>query len=231
MSRASAHRWYLSPAEAIALQKELAVKVQRRDHLGPRGRRGIRHVAGVDVAIEDSGKTARGAVVVLRLPALETVEEAVARRAVTFPYVPGLLSFREVPVVLDALEELELRPDMLMCDGQGLAHPRRFGLACHLGLLSDLPSIGVGKSRLVGRHAEPGSEKGDWAPLTDRNSRTGRTERFGAVLRTRARVKPVYVSIGHRVSLRTARAYTLRCTDRFRLPEPIRRADKLSKAR
>ena len=224
------HRWDLSPKQAIALQKELASKIERRDRLPPGGRRALKHIAGLDVAFEDGGKVTRGAAVVLRMSDLEPVASAVARRPTVFPYIPGLLSFREVPVLLDALAMLDTAPDILMCDGYGIAHPRRFGIACHLGLLTDLPTIGVGKSRLTGSHEEPGLEKGDWTPLFDRPKGGGREERLGAVLRTRAGVKPVYVSTGHRVSLKTALAVTLRCTTRYRLPEPVRLADKLSKA-
>jgi deoxyribonuclease V len=224
------HDWTLTPTRAIALQKELAALVERRDRLAPGGRRALKHIAGLDVAFEDGGKVTRGAAVVLRLTDLAPVASAVARRPTGFPYIPGLLSFREVPVLLDALAMLDIRPDILMCDGHGLAHPRRLGIACHLGLLTGLPAIGVAKSRLCGSHEEPGSEKGDWTPLTDTPKGGGRRTRLGAVLRTRAGVKPVYVSTGHRVSLRTALALTLRCATRYRLPEPVRLADKLSKA-
>jgi deoxyribonuclease V len=212
------HSWSLSVPEAVALQKDLSRQVVRDDRLGP-----VRHVGGVDVGFEDGGRIARAAVVVLRLADLSLMTWAIARREVTFPYVPGLLSFREMPAVLDALERLEAAPDLLLCDGQGLAHPRRFGIACHLGLIAGLPSIGVAKSRLVGTHDEPGPGRGDRAPLVDRG------EVIGAVLRTRIRVKPVYVSIGHRVSLEMAIDYVMRCTMRYRLPEPTRLADKLSR--
>ena len=224
------HDWTLTPTRAIALQKELAALVERRDRLAPGGRRALEYIAGLDVAFEDGGKVTRGAVVVLRLTDLAPVASAVARRPTGFPYIPGLLSFREVPVLLDALAMLDIRPDILMCDGHGLAHPRRLGIACHLGLLTGLPAIGVAKSRLCGSHEEPGPEKGDWTPLTDTPKGGGRRTRLGAVLRTRAGVKPVYVSTGHRVSLRTALALTLRCATRYRLPEPVRLADKLSNA-
>ncbi len=223
------HDWDLSPKRAIALQKELAAKVERRDRLPPGGQDALTHIAGLDVAFEESGEVTRGAVVVLRLADLEPVASAVARCPTEFPYIPGLLSFREVPVLLDALAMLDTAPDILMCDGQGLAHPRRFGIACHLGLLTDLPAFGIGKSRLTGSHAEPGPEKGDWAALVDKPKGSA-TEQIGAVLRTRAKVKPVFVSTGHRVSLDTAMALTLRTTDCYRLPEPVRLADKLSKA-
>jgi len=168
------HDWDLTPKQAIALQKELAAKVEQRDRLPPGGRRALKHIAGLDVAFEDGGKVTRGAVVVLRMADLETVAEAVARRPTSLPYIPGLLSFREVPVLLDALALLDIPPDILICDGHGLAHPRRFGIACHLGLLTGLPAIGVAKSRLTGRHDEPGSEKGYWAALVDTPKGGGR---------------------------------------------------------
>ena len=234
-NKESLHDWDLSPKQAISLQKELAAKVERRNRLPKGGRRALKYIAGLDVAFEDRGKVTRGAAVVLRLSDLAPVASAVARRPTSFPYIPGLLSFREVPVLLDALAMLDVAPDILMCDGHGLAHPRRFGIACHLGLLTDLPAIGVGKSRLTGRHDEPGPEKGDWTPLVAAPKAGapkggGKSERLGAVLRTRSGVKPVYVSTGHRVSLKTALALTLRCALCHRLPEPVRLADKLSKA-
>ncbi|MCI0577396.1 MAG: deoxyribonuclease V, partial [Chloroflexi bacterium] len=145
-----------------------------------------------------------------------------ARRPTTFPYIPGLLSFRETPAVLEALAQLTIRPDLLLCDGQGLAHPRRLGIACHLGLLSDIPSIGVAKSLLVGRHEPLADERGRWQPLRDRG------EVVGAVLRTRAGVAPIYVSIGHRISLETALKYVMRCTPKYRLPETTRQAHRLA---
>ena len=147
---------------------------------------------------------------------------ALARIPTQMPYIPGLLSFREIPAVLAAWEQLTVLPDLLLCDGQGLAHPRRFGLACHLGLLLDLPTIGVAKSRLIGSHVPPAPDKGSWQPLEDKG------EVIGAVLRTRANVTPVYVSSGHRVSLRTAVAWTLRCVTRYRLPETTRAAHRLA---
>ncbi|NEQ34486.1 MAG: deoxyribonuclease V, partial [Leptolyngbya sp. SIO4C5] len=142
-----------------------------------------------------------------------------------FPYVPGLLSFREVPTILVALSQLQTEPDLLLCDGQGIAHPRRLGIASHLGLLVDLPSIGVAKSRLTGTHAEVPPEKGSWVPLQDKG------ETIGAVLRSRTNTKPLYISSGHRVSLETAIAYVLQCTPKYRLPETTRWADKLASNR
>jgi len=212
------HSWGLSTTEAVALQKRLATDVVREDRLGP-----VRRVAGVDVGYGRRGGDARAAVVVLDLADLAVLESATASRAVVFPYVPGLLSFREAPVVIEALGKLRVQPDLLLCDGQGIAHPRRLGIASHLGLLLDIPTIGVAKSRLIGTHKDPGPRRGDRAPLTDKG------EVIGAVLRSRPGTKPIYVSIGHRVRLDTAVAFVMRCTTRFRLPETTRAADRLSK--
>ncbi len=215
------HPWPRTTAAAVAVQQELRKRVIARDRLGT-----VRYVAGVDVGFEGRGKdaVARAAVVVLRLADLEPVDQAVVRRRTGFPYVPGLLSFRELPAVLDALERVGRTPDLVLCDGQGLAHPRRFGIACHLGVLLDVPAIGVAKSRLVGRHAEPGAQRGDWAPLWLED------KVVGAVLRTRVGTRPLYVSTGHRVGLETAIDYVMRCAPRYRLPETTRLADRLSRA-
>lgn len=185
----------------------------------------MRHVAGVDVAYDRRGRSgvARAAAVVFSFTGLEILDSAALSLAVDFPYVPGLLTFREAPAALAVLEKLSVRPDVLLCDGQGLAHPRRLGFASHLGLFLDTPSIGVAKSVLVGAYAEPGPDKGDWTPLIDRE------EVVGAALRTRSGARPIFVSIGHRVSLATAIDLVLRCTTRFRLPETTRAADRLSK--
>jgi len=164
----------------------------------------------------------RAAVAVLDADSLELAESAVVSVTARFPYVPGLLSFREAPAVLLALSRLRQPPDLLLCDGQGIAHPRRLGIACHLGLVSGLPSIGVAKSRLVGSYREPGAARGDWSELRDGE------EIIGAVLRSRQGVKPLFVSIGHRVCLQTAIAWTLRCVTRYRLPETTRAAHRLA---
>lgn len=210
--------WPTTAAEAIALQKTLATRVIATDQLP----QAIQYVAGVDAGFEDNGQTTRAAVVVLSFPDLSPVEEALVRTPTTFPYVPGLLSFREAPAVLEALAQLQTSPDVILCDGQGLAHPRRFGIACHLGLICDLPSIGVAKSRLIGTHAEPPTEKGAWIPLMDKG------DRIGAVLCSRAKTKPLYISAGHKISLETALDLVLRCTPRYRLPETTRYADRLA---
>jgi len=211
------HEWNLTAEAAIALQQTLKREVITTDRLGE-----VQRVAGVDVGFEDSGETTRAAVAILSFPDLQVQEQTIARRPTTFPYIPGLLSFREVPAVLDALEKLRTLPDLLLCDGQGTAHPRRFGIACHLGLLTDLPSIGVGKSLLVGKHAEVPDVKGAWQPLEHKG------ETIGAVLRTRVKTKPLYISPGHRVSLPTAIDYVLHCTTKYRLPETTRFAHKLA---
>lgn len=211
------HRWDLTPAEAIALQQELRSLVITSDDYGQ-----VTTVAGVDVGFEARGAVTRAAVAVMDYPSLVPRASAIARRQTEFPYIPGLLSFREVPAVLDAIAQLSAPPDLLLCDGQGYAHPRRFGIACHLGLLTGIPSIGVGKSRLVGTHAELGLERGAHQYLHHQS------EIIGMVLRTRAGVRPVYVSSGHRVSLDSAVAFVLACTGRFRLPEPIRQAHRLA---
>lgn len=212
-----AHSWNVSPSEARAIQEDLRRRVVAQDDFGE-----IRQVAGTDVAFEEQGQVTRGAIAVLDYPGLELVEHAIARRPTSFPYIPGLLSFREIPVLLDAMRALHRRPDLVICDGQGTAHPRRFGLACHLGVLTDLPAIGVAKSRLVGRHESVPDRKGAWVPLTDGE------EVIGAVLRTRRGVRPVYVSPGHRVGLESAIRLTLDCITRFRLPETTRWADRLA---
>lgn len=214
------HAWEVSPKEAREIQQRLRTLVETADRIG-----NIERVAGVDVGFDKKNGLTRAAVAVLTFPELEPSEQALVTLPTRFPYVPGLLSFREAPAILAALERLERLPDVLLCDGQGVAHPRRFGIACHLGVLTDLPSIGVAKKRLVGSHAEPGDARGDWVPLVHED------ETIGAVLRTRAGVKPVYVSCGHRVSLATAVDLVMRCTTRFRLPETTRRADRLASNR
>jgi deoxyribonuclease V len=213
------HPWDVTPAEARAIQERLRDGVGREDDFGP-----VRLVAGTDVAFEDAGRITRGAVAVLEFPSLELVEHAVARLPTRFPYVPGLLSFREIPALLEALARLGRRPDLVLCDGQGIAHPRRFGLACHFGVLTGLPCIGVAKSRLIGSHEEPPADKGGRADLFDGD------ELIGAVVRSRSGVRPLYVSTGHRVGLESAVRYTLACCPRYRLPETTRWADRLAAA-
>lgn len=211
------HRWDVSPKEAIAIQQRLRGLVRIvDDYASPR------LIAGVDVGFEDKNRIIRAAIAVLDFPALNLVERAIARLPTAFPYVPGLLSFREVPAVLAAMEQLTRLPDMLLCDGQGVAHPRRLGIASHLGVLLDLPTIGVAKSRLVGTYDEPAEEKGAWQPLYDKE------ELIGCVLRSRSRVKPLYISPGHRIGFDAAREVVLACTTRYRLPETTRWAHRLA---
>lgn len=211
------HAWPLTVEEAIAIQEQLRGEIITSDQLGT-----VQYVAGVDMGFEEAGTISRAAVAVLSFPALQLQESAIARRPTSFPYVPGFLSFWEIPAVLDALEKINTTPDLILCDGQGIAHPRRFGIACHLGLIVNIPTIGVAKSLLIGKHEEVAEERGSWQPLRHRS------ETIGAVLRTRARTKPLYVSGGHRVSLPTAIEYVLRCTPKYRLPETTRIADKLA---
>ena len=212
------HTWDLSPAEARRLQEELRGQVVRENVMsGPPAR-----VAGIDIGFERNGAVTRAAAVVLGYPGLEVVDTAIARRPTRFPYVPGLLSFRECPAALAALERLTASADVLVCDGQGYAHPRRFGLACHLGLLTGVPSIGVAKSRLIGVHEPVPDTKGAWVPLRDGG------ETVGAVIRTRKGVKPVFVSVGYGFTLATAVDLVLDLTPRYRLPETTRHAHRLA---
>ena len=215
-----AHPWDVTPAEARAIQQQLRGRVSNRDRL-----KKLRRVAGVDVGFEDGGRRTRAAVAALAFPSLEPEAEAVAVLPTCFPYVPGLLSFREIPAIVAALSRLKDIPQLILCDGQGYAHPRRFGLACHLGVLTDIPTIGVAKSRLIGTHGPVPRSRGRWVPLMDGK------ETIGAVLRTRTDVKPVFVSVGHRVSLETAVVLVMKCVTRYRLPETTRAADRLASAR
>ncbi|MBI2909967.1 MAG: deoxyribonuclease V [Chloroflexi bacterium] len=207
------HGWRVSPAEARLIQRELASQVSTGNEIAE-----VHLVAGVDLAAGNRSGAARGAVVVLQYPELAPVETSVVERELEFPYVPGLLSFRETPVIIEACERLSAQPDLFLVDGQGYAHPRRFGFACHLGLLLDVPTVGCAKSILVGQHEELGKEAGSRANLIDRG------EVVGAAVRTRAGVRPVYVSIGHRVDLEAAMDWVLRCCRSYRLPEPLRLA-------
>jgi len=212
------HEWDVSTDEATAIQRRLVEAVDETPL-----RADVETVAGVDVSIRDD--TAQAAIVVLRLPDLERVDEAVHRCEVPFPYVPGLLSFRETPPVLPVLGQLSVPPDVVMTDSHGRAHPRRFGFACHLGVLLDCPTLGVAKSILVGDPAGPlDAEKGSRVPLVDDG------ETVGTVLRTRTDVNPVYVSVGHRLALEDAVRLTLDCSPRYKIPEPTRQAHKLSRA-
>ena len=208
-------RWPSTIPEARRVQ----LRLRRRLRVGG-GPRQVRLVAGADCAFSSDGRTMWAAIAVVQLPGLEPVAHAWATGRVTFPYVPGYLSFREGPVFLSAARRLRIRPDLWLFDGQGVAHPRGFGLAAHLGVLLDAPSVGCAKSRLVGEHCEPGQRRGEWTSLL-----LG-PKRLGAVVRTRDGVRPLYVSVGHRVSLAPAIAWVLACC-RYRVPEPIRLAEQL----
>ncbi|MEU4316388.1 endonuclease V [Nocardia sp. NPDC024068] len=210
------HEWAVGEEEAVAIQRRLRDRVRVTDDHGP-----IRRVAGLDVAYRDPD-IAVGVVTVLDSDSLAVIDRAVVRERIEFPYISGLFAFREVPALTRALETLSVEPDALICDGHGLAHPRRFGLAAHLGVLTGLPSIGVAKN-FHGPHTEPGRGRGDWSPLLDGGETVGRA------LRTQPGVKPVFVSVGHRFTLDTACALVLRLAPRYRLPETTRTADHLGR--
>lgn len=209
--------WPATAAEAEAVQERLRGRLVL-DEAGPQV---VRTVAGLDVAYEEGSDRLAAAVVVLDAGTLEVVEAAVVRTTARFPYVPGLFAFRELPALVEALEQVATVPDLLVCDGHGLAHPRRAGLACHLGVLTGLPTVGVGKTPLVGSWTGPGPRRGDHAPLLDG------AETVGRVLRTRDGVKPVFVSVGSRIDLDTAARHVLALAPRHRLPETTRAADHL----
>jgi deoxyribonuclease V len=210
------HRWAVTPAQASAIQGRLAPLVRQVPLAGV-----PRFVAGVDAAFSGDERRCLAAVVLWDLHAGAVIEQHVVARPLTFPYVPGLLSFREGPAILAALRQLRTPPDVLLCDGHGLAHPRRVGIACHLGIILNRPTIGCAKSRLIGTHREPGTRRGAVAPLRDDG------QRIGSVLRTQDGIKPVFVSVGHRIDLRSAQRIVLPCAIRYRLPEPTRLADQL----
>ncbi|MFC1935840.1 deoxyribonuclease V [Chloroflexota bacterium] len=215
------HPWSVSVEGAQAIQVRLAAQVSRFNGVPEQPQ----YVVGTDISPPDARGVSRGAAVVMRLPDLQVVEVKCAEGKPGFPYVPGFLSFREAPLVLGALERLTITPDLLLADGQGLAHPRRFGLACHLGLLAGLPAIGCAKSILLGRHGPLGRELGSWASLQDRG------EVVGAALRTRDGVSPIYVSVGHKMDLPSALRWTLACCAGYRMPEPTRLAHQAAAGR
>jgi deoxyribonuclease V len=212
------HPWDLSPREAIVLQLRLSGRIIRKSTVNIQD---VATIAGVDVHFYDNLSVA--AVVTIRLTDLETVEYATAAERIRYPYIPGLLAFREGPVVLEAMRKLSLPPDLLIFDGQGIAHPRRCGLASHMGLLLDRPAIGCAKKLLSGCYQKPGTVKGSYSFLTE-----GR-ETIGAALRTRSEIKPLFVSIGHRMNLQDCIDIVLKCCPRYRLPEALRRADQLAR--
>ncbi|GGT95790.1 endonuclease V [Streptomyces lateritius] len=211
--------WPADEAAARALQRELRGRLVL-DEPGPEP--GTGHVTGLDVAYDDERDLVAAAAVVLDARTLDVVEETTAVGRVSFPYVPGLLAFREIPTVLAALDSLTVDPGLLVCDGYGLAHPRRFGLASHLGVLTGLPSIGVAKNPFTFTYDQPGPDRGDFSPLLADGG-----EEVGRALRTQSGVKPVFVSVGHRVSLAHACAHTLLLAPRYRIPETTRHADSL----
>jgi len=214
------HGWDLSRDDARRLQRTLATEVLREDDLPD-----VRSVAGVHLSYPRTASgavTGRAAVVVVMLPGLAIVEERVTIRSVTFPYIPGLRSFRETPFALAALDQLTSLPDLLLIDGHGIAHPQRFGVASHIGLLLDVPTVGCSTSAPVGVATEPDTQVGAWSPLTDQH------EVIGAAVRTRTGSRPVYVSTGHRISLESAIAAVLQCTAGYRQPEPLRLAARLA---
>lgn len=211
------HAWAVTPGEAMQIQEAVRAKVL------PRGRvTALRLVAGADAAFDLRANRIYAGIAVLAFPSLEIVETATISREVTFPYVPGLLSFREAPALLQAFTQLMTEPDLIFIDGHGLSHPRKAGIACHIGVLLDRPAIGCAKSLLVGAYREPGSARGSTAELRDKEGTL-----IGAVVRTRDRVKPVFVSIGHKVGLAEAVRLTLACGKGYRIPEPTRQADLL----
>jgi deoxyribonuclease V len=214
------HRWDLGPKEAIALQRELRERITIAD--GPDE---IECVAGIDVGLKRG--QARAAVIILSFPKLQEIEHVTAERPIEFPYVPGLLSFREAPVIIDALAKLNHVPDVILFDGQGYAHPRRMGIATHIGILLDHPTVGCAKSRLTGSYQEPGHERGCYSLLYDTGG-DGSIAVIGAVVRTRTNVKPVYVSIGAKTRLDRAIDIVLACGRGLKLPEPLRLAHRLA---
>ncbi len=221
MTEPISHPWDLDPAQARTLQAELAPLVDSTSPLPH-----WQTLAAVDVSFDRGGDTLFAAVVVVEAETFRVVERVSLDAPATFPYVPGLLSFREAPALLKAFDLLKTRPDVVICDGQGQAHPRRFGIACHLGLILDLPAVGCGKSRLCGKFAEPGPDRGDRSPLLDKG------EVIGTVLRSRRGVKPLFVSVGHRCNLESAVDLVLSLTPKYRVPIPTRLAhDEVNRVR
>ena len=213
------HNWNLSTSEARQIQNELAGKVDRNNRIDK-----IKFIAGIDVGFDLKRKISRSAIAVLSYPELELIEFAKAEIETVFPYIPGLLSFREIPVIIEALKKIKKIPDVILCDGQGIAHPRRFGLACHIGVLTDIPTIGVAKSRLIGEYGLLELEKGSMVAL-----KSG-SEIIGKVVRSRTNVKPLFISVGHKVDLDKCLEIVLNCLTKYRLPETTRWAHKLASA-
>lgn len=213
------HDWTLAPREAVELQKQLRADVQ----VAPLAR-SIKTIAGADISFNKFSKTVYAGLVVLALPSLNVIEEVCVVSETSFPYVPGLLSFREAPSVLEAWAKLKTEPDAVMFDGHGLAHPRRVGIASHVGLIIERPTLGCAKSVLVGKYEEPEMTRGAWTAMIDKG------ETIGAALRTKTNVQPIFVSVGHLIDLAGAIALTLQCDGGYRQPEPTRRAHHLVNA-
>lgn len=213
------HDWNVSPSGAVQLQQQLRDRVQLHPLSAP-----VNTIAGADISFNKYSPTLHAAFVLLALPSLEVIEEAGALAETNFPYVPGLLSFREIPPLLEAWSKLTITPDAIMLDGQGIAHPRRFGIACHLGLIVGVPAFGCAKSVLTGRYEEPALERGSRSPLVDRE------DVIGVALRTKRNVRPVYISAGHNIDLEDSVRLTLACYGGYRQPEPTRRAHMLVNA-
>lgn len=209
------HEWNVSTEEAIEIQKHLAAEVSKKDEIN-----NPFLVAGVDVSGANEEGTAKAAIVILDYPDLNLLDSVILEDEISFPYVPGLLSFREIPILIKAFEKLEAVPDLVMVDGQGIAHPRRLGLAAHLGLFIDVPTIGCAKSRLIGTHRELPNESESWTELFDES------EIIGAVVRTKINTNPLYISVGHKISLEKSVYWTLQCCRKYRLPEPTRLAHR-----
>lgn len=219
-SMSSLHDWTnITPAEAVALQQQLRSQIRIEPLTKP-----VQTIAGCDISFNKFEETVYAGIVVLDLETLETVEEAGVVSTATFPYVPGLLSFREIPSLLEAWAKLTTEPDVVMFDGQGIAHPRRIGIASHGGLFLNRPTFGCAKSVLVGKYDEPAPERGSWSPMLHYR------DVVGAALRTKKNVNPVYVSPGHLIDLETAIDLTLKCDGGYRIPEPTRRAHNLVNA-
>lgn len=212
----SPHNWKVTPGQAVEIQKKLSLQVCQKRPLPE-----IRIVAGIDAAYSADGKRCIAGVILWDRQEREVIEKHIAVRPLEFPYIPGLLSFREMPAALAALRKLQHCPDAIICDGQGIAHPRRFGIACHVGVIAKIPTIGCGKSRLIGSYTAPANKRGSASPLSVQK------EVVGTVLCTKDRVKPLFVSVGHLIDLPTAEQLVLACATGYRLPEPTRLADHL----
>ncbi|MCX6012601.1 MAG: deoxyribonuclease V [Chloroflexi bacterium] len=207
------HEWIVPIQQAIEIQYKLASQVICRDIIND-----VRFIGGVDISVKKGIKVATAAIVILEYPGLKLVDSITVQNEVRFPYIPGLLSFREIPVLLPAFKQLSIQPDLILVDGQGIAHPRRIGLASHLGLFLNIPTIGCAKSRLCGNHTDVPDAAGSYSMLTDEE------EIIGVVLRTKVNTKPIYVSVGHKISLNSAVKWVIDCCKGYRLPEPTRLA-------